>query len=343
MRTFRTRRRGTVSGRAVIKDVARLAGVSSQTVSRVLNEYPNVSPGTRERVLEAVRQLGYRRNAMARGLAARRSRIVGVVTLETVLHGPAATLFGVERAARAEGYSVSVSTLERIDHRGVLSALSALADQSVAGVVVIAPQGATARALRDLQSAIPVVAVGADTGGQTPVIGVDQRAGARMAVEHLIGLGHREVWHLAGPPDWLESWGRIDGWRSALEDAGLRVPDPMAGDWSARSGYTAGLEFAVRASTTAIFAGNDQMALGLLRAFHERGIRVPEDVSVVGFDDIPEAAFLCPPLTTIRQDFDEVGRRCVAALLHTMETDRLEPVPVVVPTLIARDSTARVV
>ncbi|MFD0578487.1 LacI family DNA-binding transcriptional regulator [Dactylosporangium darangshiense] len=328
----------------MIKDVAQLAGVSAQTVSRVLNEYPNVSDRTRKRVLEAIRQLGYRRNAMARGLAARRSRIIGVVTLETVLYGPAATLFGIERAARAEGYAVSVSTLQRIDHRGVLSALSALADQSVAGVVLIAPQGAAARALHDLPSPMAAVAVGADTGGRTPVIGVDQRAGARMAVEHLIGLGHREVWHLAGPPDWLETRGRIDGWRSVLQDAGLRVPEPMTGDWSARSGYAAGLEFAVRASATAIFAGNDQMALGLLRAFHERGIRVPDDVSVVGFDDIPEAAFLCPPLTTIRQDFDEVGRRCVAVLLQSIEVDRLEPVPVpvVVPTLIERDSTAGV-
>jgi DNA-binding LacI/PurR family transcriptional regulator len=337
-----------VRGRAaVIKDVARLAGVSHQTVSRVLNDHPMVSVGTRERVLAAIRQLDYRRNAMARGLAGRRSRVIGVVTLETILYGPAATLLGIERAAGAEGYGVSIATLERIDHRGVESALSALADQSVAGVVVIAPQGAAVRALRGLSPATPAVAVEADTGGRIPVIGVDQRAGARMAVEHLIGLGHREVWHLAGPPDWLETQGRAEGWRSALQDAGLPAPPMLSGDWSARSGYDAGLELAATATATAVFAGNDQMALGVLRAFHERGVRVPDDVSVVGFDDIPEATYLWPPLTTIRQDFDEVGRRCIAALLRVIEADRRdgrpdrpEPAPVVSPSLIVRSSTA---
>ncbi|MGI5240177.1 LacI family DNA-binding transcriptional regulator [Dactylosporangium sp. CA-139066] len=331
---------------AVITDVARLAGVSHQTVSRVLNDHPNVSDGTRERVLDAIRQLDYRRNAMARGLAGRRSHVVGVVTLATILYGPAATLRGIERAALAEGYGVSISTLERIDHNGVLLALGALVDQSVAGVVVIAPQGAVAQALHSLPAGMAAVAVEADMDGAIPTISVDQTAGARIAVEHLIQLSHREVWHLAGPPDWLETQGRIQGWRAALEDAGLRAPDVMTGDWSARSGYAAGLELAARGDVTAVFAGNDQMALGVLRAFRERGIRVPEDVSVVGFDDIPEATYLCPPLTTVRQDFDEIGRRCIATLLRLIEADspepphRPEPPPAVAPTLIIRSSTA---
>nr|BFE60893.1 LacI family DNA-binding transcriptional regulator [Dactylosporangium thailandense] len=331
---------------AVITDVARLAGVSHQTVSRVLNDHPNVSNVTRDRVLDAVRQLDYRRNAMARGLAGRRSHVVGVVTLATILHGPAATLRGIERAALAEGYGVSISTLERIDHSGVLSALGALVDQSVAGVVVIAPQGAVARALHSLPSGMPAVAVEADMDGAIPTVSVDQAAGARMAVEHLIQLGHRTVWHLAGPPDWLETQGRIQGWRAALESAGLRAPEVMTGDWSARSGYTAGLELAAREDATAVFAGNDQMALGVLRAFNERGIRVPDDVSVVGFDDIPEAMYLCPPLTTVRQDFDEIGRRCIATLLRIIDAGSPErphrpgPAPAVAPTLIVRNSTA---
>ncbi|MET7424396.1 LacI family DNA-binding transcriptional regulator [Dactylosporangium sp. NPDC005555] len=329
-----------------MNDVARLAGVSHQTVSRVLNNRPEVSESTRERVLDAMRQLNYRPNAMARGLANRRSRLIGVVTLETILYGPAATLLGIERAAGVEGYGVSISTLERIDHDGVLSALESLTDQSVAGVVVIAPHGAVARALHRLPSSVAAVAVEAEIGGAVPTIFVDQVAGARKAVEHLIQLGHRKVWHVSGPPDWLETRGRIEGWRTALADAGLHAPAVIAGDWSARSGYAAGLQLAAQGNTTAVFAGNDQMALGMIRAFHERGIRVPDDVSIVGFDDIPEAMYLCPPLTTIRQDFDEVGRRCIAALVRLIETDprdRLspsEPVPSVTPTLIVRESTA---
>ncbi|MDG6109936.1 LacI family DNA-binding transcriptional regulator [Dactylosporangium aurantiacum] len=327
---------------AVVYDVARLAGVSHQTVSRVLNGHPSVSQSTRQRVLDAVRQLDYRPNAMARGLAGRRSRIVGVVSFDTLLYGPAATLLGVERAARAAGYGVSIATVERIDGPAVVSATGALAEQSVAGVVVVAPQTAATAALRSMPSGMPVVAVEADTDGAIPTISVDQVAGARMAVEHLLALGHRTVWQLSGPRDWLETRGRIEGWLAALKDADLPAPPLMTGDWSARSGYAAGLRLAERDDVTAVFAGNDQMALGMMSAFHDRGIRVPDDVSIVGFDDIPEAEFLSPPLTTVRQDFDEVGRRCMAALLRLIEADGGRPAvaPTVAPSLIVRDSTA---
>jgi LacI family transcriptional regulator len=335
---------------AVMSDVARLAGVSHQTVSRVLNDHPRVSRETRERVLEAVRQLNYRPNAMARGLAGRRSRVIGVVSFDTILYGPAATLLGIERASRAAGYGVSIVTLEHLDHGGMTSALSALADQSVAGVVVIAPQTASAAALRNLPIGTAAVAVESDMGGDIPAISVDQVRGARLAVDHLLSLGHRRVWHVSGPRDWLETHGRIEGWRASLDDAGLAAPRLMTGDWSARSGYAAGVELAERfrskGDVTAVFAANDHMALGMLRAFHEAGVRVPEDVSIVGFDDIPEAEFLSPPLTTVRQDFDEVGRRCIAALLRLIEADRAdgpdrpEPEWRVAPTLVERTSTA---
>ena len=335
---------------AVMSDVARLAGVSHQTVSRVLNDHPRVSRETRERVLEAVRQLNYRPNAMARGLAGRRSRVIGVVSFDTILYGPAATMLGIERASRAAGYGVSIVTLEHLDHSGMTSALSALADQSVAGVVVIAPQTASAAALRNLPFGMAAVAVESDMGGDIPAISVDQVSGARLAVDHLLSLGHRRVWHVSGPRDWLETHGRIEGWRAALDDAGLAAPRLMTGDWSARSGYAAGVELAARfrstGDVTAVFAANDHMALGMLRAFHEAGVRVPEDVSIVGFDDIPEAEYLSPPLTTVRQDFDEVGRRCIGALLRIIEADRPdgpdrpEPDARVAPTLIERTSTA---
>jgi LacI family transcriptional regulator len=168
-------------------------------------------------------------------------------------------------------------------------------------------------------------------------------------VSHLLALGHTTVWHVSGPRDWLEARRRIDGWRGALEEAGRPVPEPYTGDWSARSGYAAGVELAARGDVMAVFAANDQMALGIIRAFHERGVRVPEDVSLVGFDDIPEAEFLSPPLTTVRQDFDEVGVRCVAALLRLVEagpgpspaqrSDRPAPLPLIAPTLVERRST----
>jgi DNA-binding LacI/PurR family transcriptional regulator len=323
-------------------DVARLAGVSHQTVSRVLNDHPNVRPATRERVRQAMRQLDYRPNAMARGLAGGHARTIGVISYDTILYGPAATLLGIERAARDAAYGVSIAALEHADHRGVTAAIGALTDQSVAGIIVIAPQNAAATTLHNLPSDIPAIAAG------TPGIAVAQATGARLATEHLLSLGHATVRHVAGPPDSPEARERIAGWNAALAAASAVTPAPIIGDWSARSGYQAGLALAGlsaagRPDTTAVFAGNDQMALGLLRALAESGIRVPQDVSVVGFDDIPEAAYLTPPLTTVRQDFDEVGRRCIAALLKNLETDGrpLPPGAMVEPTLIMRRSTAR--
>ncbi|WP_239679141.1 LacI family DNA-binding transcriptional regulator [Natronosporangium hydrolyticum] len=329
---------------AVMTDVAQLAGVSHQTVSRVLNDNPRVHPETRERVLRAIAQLGYRRNAMARGLVSRRSRVLGVVSFDTILFGPASTLLGIERAARVAGYGVSIVTLERVDRTSVLDATNVLADQGVDGVIIIAPQMSAAAALHNLPNGLVAVAVEAGHDSALPSVAVDQVDGARLAVRHLLELGHETVWHIAGPSDWLEARDRIEGWRQTLAEAGATVPPVMVGDWSARSGYAAGLALSAIAGVTAVFAGNDQMALGLLRALHERGIRVPDDISVVGFDDIPEAEFLLPPLTTVRQDFDEVGRRSMALLLDLLDSDagaRTVATPSAVrPTLVLRQSTA---
>lgn len=328
---------------AVMTDVARLAGVSHQTVSRVLNGNPRVHPDTRERVLKAVAQLGYRRNAMARSLARRRSRVLGVVSFDTILFGPASTLLGIERAARAANYGVSIVTLERVDRASVLHATGVLADQGVDGVIIIAPQMSAAAALHSLPNGLVAVAVEAGQDSALPSVAVDQVAGARLAVRHLLELGHETVWHIAGPSDWLEARDRIVGWRQTLTAAGATTPPVLVGDWSARSGYAAGLALAEQPGVSAVFAGNDQMALGLLRALHERGLRVPEDLSVVGFDDIPEAEFMQPPLTTVRQDFDEVGRRSMALLLDLLDAgDGPAPAapPAVPPDLVLRQSAA---
>ncbi len=326
----------------VMADVAKEAGVSHQTVSRVLNDHPNVRTETRTRVLEAIDKLGYRRNLVARALVTKHSRTLGVVSFDTTLYGPASTVYGIEQAARAAGYFISIVSLKSIDKTGVRDALDYLADQGVDGIVVVAPQRSAAQALADLPLDIPVVAVEGGEAGEVPVVCVDQVEGGRLATQHLLDLGHETVWHVRGPGDWLEAEGRVAGWRSALERAGREAPEPLAGDWSPRSGYEAGRSLASMAGVTAVFVANDQMALGVLRAFTEKGVRVPGQVSVVGFDDIPESAFFSPPLTTIRQDFGAVGRHSIGVLLRQIEaggpqaSGRL----VVPPMFVPRVSTA---
>ncbi|WP_231948740.1 LacI family DNA-binding transcriptional regulator [Jiangella alkaliphila] len=325
-------------------DVARIAGVSHQTVSRVLNHHPNVRPATRDRVLAAIEELGYRRNLSARALVTRRTNTLGVVAFDTTLYGPASTLFGLEQAARDAGYFISIVSLKTINRKTVGEALDYLAAQAVDGLIAIAPQVEAAAAVSALQGNVPVVAVEGGEADGMPVVAVDQVRGAELATRHLLDLGHRTVWHVAGPADWLEAEGRQRGWRATLRAAGVEIPPVVAGDWSPRSGYEAGRRIAAdaRASrATAVFVSNDQMALGLLRALHEAGIRVPQDVSIVGFDDIPEAEFLTPPLTTVRQDFAEVGRKSIALVLDLIETGP-RPVAeriVVPPVLVTRASS----
>jgi DNA-binding LacI/PurR family transcriptional regulator len=198
--------------------------------------------------------------------------------------------------------------------------------------------------LRELPSDTPLVAVGAGGDVPFPAVAVDHRAGAERAVRHLLSLGHETVVHLAGPADWVDASGRVDGWRAALEAAGREVPEMPAGDWSARSGYEHGRQIAADREVTAVFAANDAMALGLLRALREAGRDVPGEVSVVGFDDVPEAAYFPPPLTTVRQNFAEVGRRAFDLLIERIGAARAaEPRTgtrrVVEPELVVREST----
>ena len=324
---------------AVMADVARLAGVSQQTVSRVLNGSPHVRADTRLRVEEAVRKLGYRPNRVARALVTGRSRTLGVVSFDTTQFGPASTLAGIERAAHDAGYSVSIASLASLTAGALHSAIDRLCDQGVDGVLAIAPQESAARALHHLPAELPVVATEAGTQDGVPLVAVDQREGASAATAHLLALGHPTVWHVCGPSDWLEAQDRVEGWRETLAEAGARAPALLRGDWSARSSYA--LARRLPADATAVFAGNDQMALGVLRALHELGRRVPEDVSVVGFDDIPEAAYFTPPLTTVRQRFDEVGRRAVIALLEQIDgAARTGARTTIAPELVVRASTA---
>ena len=323
-----------------MSDVARLAGVSHQTVSRVINDSSHVRPETRERVMHAMRQLDYRPNSVARALVTGRSKTLGVVSFDTTLYGPASTLFGIEQAAHEAGYFITIASLKALDRESVLDAVERLRILGVDGILVIAPQVTAARALLRTPAGVPLVALEAGPTDVVPVASIDQFAGAREATSYLLDLGHRTVFHIAGPDDWLEAQQRVAGWRSALDTAGADVPTPVAGDWSPRSGYAIGEQLALDPDVTAVFVANDQMALGVLRAFHEAGRRIPENVSVVGFDDIPEAPYFMPPLTTIRQDFGEMGRRGLKLLLETMEDPDGPPRHLVVPPeLIVRSST----
>lgn len=323
----------------VMSDVARLAGVSHMTVSRVLNEPKTVRPETRERVRLAIEQLGYRRNSAARSLVTRRSQTLGVVCFDTTLYGPASTLNGIEHAAEDAGYAVSVATLRRPTPEAAAQAVQRLVDQSVEGLVLIAPQASAAVALiRAVPTNLPVVAVESALPHVTSV-SVDQVLGARMLTDYLLSLGHETVHHVRGPADWSEANGRVEGWLAALEAQGRPAPKALPGDWSAKSGYLAGQRIAKAGVATAVFAANDSTALGVLRALHEAGVRVPEDVSIVGFDDIPEAAYMTPPLTTVSQPFREVGQRSLEILLAEIEGDGESGSSTVIPPdLVVRQS-----
>jgi len=322
-------------------DVATFAGVSHQTVSRVLNGHPSVSPRTRALVLAAVDQLGYRPNTAARALATGRSRTLGVLSMSGTLFGPASTLAGVQAAAREAQYTVAVVDLPSTDPLVLQQRAGLLVRQGVEGIIVIAPAASSASALLQAAAGLPLVAVEGNPEGDVAVVSVDQAAVGRTATQHLLDAGHATVWHVTGPPGFFEADGRAQGWRDALTDSGAEVPPPINGDWSPRSGYEAGRVLARMSGLTAVFASNDQMALGLLRALGEQGRRVPVDVSIVGVDDIPEAEYFSPPLTTMRQDFAEVGRLSLAALLRAIETGVHDTErAVIAPQLIVRASVA---
>jgi DNA-binding LacI/PurR family transcriptional regulator len=325
---------------AVMADVARLAGVSHQTVSRVINDSAHVRPETRRRVLAAMRTLDYRPNPAARALVTGRSRTLGVVSFDTTLYGPASTLFAIEQAAHAAGYFITIVSLLAMDRAAVLGAVDRLRVQGVDGILVITPQEGAAEAVVNLPAAIPVVAVEAGRPGSVPVVAVDQFAGAVSATQLLLDLGHRTVWHVAGPRDFLEAQQRVDGWRATLKAAGAEAPPILTGDWSPRSGYEVGRRLAEDPEVTAVFVANDQMALGVLRALHERGRSIPREISVVGFDDIPEAQYFMPPLTTVRQDFGEMGRSSLRLLLELMQSGQPPSRLTIAPELVVRRSTA---
>ncbi len=326
----------TAPRRPVMADVAELAGVSIMTVSRVLNGHPHVNAATRERVEHAVAALGYHANMAARTLAGGRSHVIGAISVQPETWGPSRTVFAIEAAAQTAGQLVSFKTAHEPSASAMRDAIDELRGGNAEGIIVVARLRAAIEALREVDLPVPLLAT-YPTSKLPLSVGVDQILGARLATRHLVALGHERVIHVRGPKGWIDADDRATGWRKELRASGAtgRV---INGDWTPQSGYDAGAEIARDRTATAVFVANDQMALGVQLALHEAGRTVPDDVSVIGFDDVPEAGFYIPPLTTVRQDFAELGRMSVEHLLAAIEGRDAHSVTIS-PQLIERAST----
>lgn len=322
-------------------DVARLAGVSSQTVSRVSNGLSNVDERTRARVSDAMRELNYRPNGAARALKRGSFKSIGVIMFTLSTFGNLRTLDAISIAASDAGFSIDLVPVRSQTVAEVAVAFSRLSEHAVDGIIIIIESHILREADIRMPAGLPVVIVDSTMRSDHPVVDADQAQGARQATSHLLDLGHETVWHVAGPTVSYSAVRRESAWRTTLEEAGRQVPEVLYGDWTSHSGYQHGKTLAARDDVTAIFAANDQMALGILRALHETGRSVPADVSIVGFDDMEESASFWPPLTTIHQDFSEIGRRAIAALLRAIELGDYGTTAEIVPThLVIRSSTA---
>lgn len=323
-----------------IRDVARLAGVSHQTVSRVLNDHPSIRPETKKRVQDAIAVLDYKPNLAARALVTSRSRTIGVLSATIGEFGPTSSIASIEDAARVEGYSVTTVNLPATTPEAIGDAIRQLGREQVSGIVVLAPQVRVFNVLRGMAVGVPFVSLQTASGSDGFSLSADQVAGARAVTEHLISLGHSDILHLAGPQDWIEAESRMRGYLDALREADLPTFPPIRGDWTADFGYFAGTELVRRRDFTAVFAANDLMAIGLMHGFRDAGIEVPRQVSVVGFDDIPVAAHVWPPLTTVHQDFPSLGQRAVHILLAQIRGEDTPEFGPVAPQLRVRSSSA---
>ncbi|HEX6355663.1 LacI family DNA-binding transcriptional regulator [Actinophytocola sp.] len=324
-------------------DVAREAGVSHVTVSRVLNDHPSVRPETRARVEAAIEKLGYRPNSVARALKSRRSSTIGVVLAGEELYELPRILRGVQGAAQRAGYWVNLASWQGGTTRDLTETLRRLTDQAVEAIAVIADRPMVVDAMADIVTGVPISVI---MSGNVPnpelgFVEFDQELGARLAVAHLLELGHRHIVHLAGPTSTFDFLARVEGWRAAMADAPEARGELLEGEFDGNGGYRLAHHLVTRPEElpTAIFAGNDLMAMGVLAAFAHHGVKVPDDVSLVGFDDIPGAAYQVPSLTTVRQDFARLGARGVEQVLGLMAG---EPASCerIAPELVVRRSTA---
>ncbi|QIG41190.1 LacI family DNA-binding transcriptional regulator [Microbacterium sp. 4R-513] len=326
-------------GRPSIYDVALRAGVSHMTVSRVINDQPNIRESTRQHVKRVIAELGYQPSSVARALASRHSRSIGVMVDAADHYGPKNTLLAIERAARETGYTVATFSMSG-EEGSAREGFADLAGHGVDAVCMIAPRMSSLAAVISAPLDVPTIVIGDVEGDPSLItVAVDQGYGAALVAEHLTGLGHRSLLHLAGPLDWIDAKARERSWRREMDARGL-APHMVVGDWTSDFGYDVGARHPLVESVSAIFASNDQMALGLLHGLSTRGLRVPEHIAVVGYDDAPESRHLLPPLTTVRQDFGAVGTAALRAVFDALDRQPVEPRQRVRPELIVRSSSA---
>jgi len=324
---------------ATIADVAARAGVSVPTVSRVLTGAARVSPAKREAVDAAIAELHFRPSAAARVLASRKSQVIAVIAGNTSQYGYAATIRGVEEAARAEGYTVMITVVESADDEEIDRAISATLTQPLAGVVVLKFDPPGVAALHRIPEPLPLVALSGVREPGLPQAVLDEAHAAEELTDYLLELGHATVHHVRVPPSRRED-GRTTGWRRALRRHGAPIPDLLDATWDPRSGLAIGAQLAADKTVTAVFCGNDEIAMGVIRGLADAGLRVPEDVSVVGFDDHPLAELWSPPLTTVDQDFTGLGRRGFQLLLQEITRTDGKRFSSERPKLVVRASTA---
>lgn len=325
--------------KANIYDVAQRAQVSHQTVSRVLNSHPSVKPATRERVETAIAELHYRPNQAARRLVTSRSQMIGILIAGTELYGPWAILNAMEREARIEGYSViSISVLPH-SPESWREGIEQLRNLDIDGVITIALPNQIVREVEKSLASATIVIVDTQPSKKFDAANIENFIGGKLATNHLIELGHKKILHITGPSDGYEGQQRRKGYEEAMKEAKLDV-DVIEGDWSIATGYASGKLVAAReVLPTAIFTSNDHLALGFIKALTEKGIKVPEDISIVGFDNIPEAKYFSPALTTIHQDFDELGKLAISRMLTQLKEPAKPHAFTIAPKLLVREST----
>lgn len=322
-----------------IYDVAKLAGVSHQTVSRVINDGPHTRAETRARVEVAMADLGYVPSAAARALVTARSKMIGLVVADEIFFGPAGMIHAIKNEIRAADYFAVSCSVDGSSRESMVEGLKHLRKLGLEAVVVMTPQLDYSETVKQMLPNIPALFIDEASEGRLS-ISLDNFAGSKLAVKHLIDLGHTRILHISGPPNWQDADPRARGYESAMLSAGL-APSVISADWLIETGYAIGLKLDLDAAgTTAIVAANDHLALGIMKAFRQRSIAVPERVSIVGFDDIPEAPFLEPALTTLRPNFEHLGKLAVGLILGTVSQSEIVDNPILCPELIIRNSTA---
>ena len=326
---------------ANIYDVAAKAGVSHQTVSRVLNDSPKVSPKTRALVEQAIEQLGYQRNNAARSLVTSQTRMIGVVMTNTGFFGPNSTMRAMEEQARANDYyAVSVS-VDPESSDSIETGIKQMKNLGVDALVIIAPQRISLELARPLLGGIPIVILDHSQEAGLFSVTIDDYSGSKKATKYLIDSGHKKLLHVSGPAGWFESEARTRGFEDACQAAAITDYEVLLGSWASETGHQMAEQVA-QSGATAVFCANDQLAIGLISGLNELGLKVPEDVSIIGFDDLPESKFLTPPLTTVRQDFGQLGKRLMTLLLEELAGEKAVRRETIEPELIIRKSVLQI-